>query len=120
MKQMAFACITLMVFFLCSCQTTMKGVDGKGMDKKKLSWSKHPNTKGNLKGFRLYVEQNKAGKGKLLLDIKDPAATEVSLASFIDKLDFSRANYLYLTAYDTGNNESNPSGKVCWGKECKK
>jgi len=115
------ALLLSLVFLLStSCQTLRKKAAYRELQNKKMTWARHPNQTGDLAGFRVYLGTKGKKKDLLLADIKDPKATEVYLQSFSDKLDPYGANYLYLTAYDYNNNESEPSGKTCWGKGCKK
>jgi len=120
MKNIIAILLATVFVFSISCTTMKSKIEKARYSHKKLKWAKQRDNKNNLAGFRVYLAYEGKKGGKLLKEIKDPKATEVSLSSFADQLDFEKANYIYITAYDKKNNESGPSGKVCWGKPCKK
>ena len=112
--------IATLFIFTSSCQSIRKKIAEKKLGNKKITWLRHPNQKGNLAGFKIYLGMGGGMKDKLLADIRNPEATEASMAAFKDKLNYYKANYIYLTAYDHNENESKPSKVMCWGRECKK
>ncbi len=83
----------------------------------KLKWDMHPDQDGTVVGYRIYLKGKKAKKGTLLIDLKDPTATELPL-TYLGQINEEKANYLYLTVYDHKNIESKPSEIICVGKKC--
>lgn len=89
----------------------------KTPETQKLKWDMHPDQDGTVVGYRIYLKNKKAKKGTLLIDLKDPKATELPL-TYLGQINEEKANYLYLTVYDQKNIESKPSEMICVGKKC--
>ncbi len=116
------------------CQTTPKSVETSSQtvevaptatptpaEPTKLRWNPHPNEKGTLAGYRIYLNQGGGIKGKLLLEIKDPKVTEISLEQFKSLIESNKAYYIYLSAFDKANHETaDGQNKICLGKGCAK
>ena len=72
-----------------------------------------------LKGYNVYWSANDE-RYWFVKSILDPHAVEIKLSDISISLNPSQANFFCLKAVDTGDRESEPSNKVCWGTACPK
>ena len=118
-------CITTLLIFTVACQTKNVVTLGNPQDSTKanipseelkLKWDKYSDD-ATLVGYRIYLKKNKSKKSKLLIDIKDPSATEVPLR-YLGQINMDKHSYVYMTAYDQKNIESDASEAICVGRKC--